>query len=165
MRDYWIRQARPEDKDAITALNDTAFGSRDEGRIVTQLASDGDSLTSLVAHNDREIVGHIQFFRVLVDSADTGSGLGPMSVKPDFQRKGIGSGLVCLGLTLMEGQGREICFVLGHPDYYPKFGFNAGLAAPFGAPWSGPAFMARTTGTNPPAPGTLTYPKAFLPAP
>ena len=161
MRDIWIRQARTEDADAITALNTTAFGTPDEARIVEALATDGDSLYSLVAHDDRDIVGHIQFFRIRVDGADVAAGLGPMCVAPGRQRCGIGSGLIRFGLSLMQGAGRDPVFVLGHPDYYPRFGFSAASAAAFRAPWSGPAFMALRTREDGLQGGELTYPRAF----
>ena len=161
MNNLWIRQARDEDSEAITALNDLAFGTPEEAQIVTRLAQDGDGLASLVAHNDREILGHIQFFRVLVDGDDVACGLGPVSALPDVQRQGIGSGLIRFGLTLMEGAGRSHCFLLGHKDYYPRFGFSADLAADFGGPWSGPNFMAIQLGTGGPSRGDLTYPAAF----
>jgi len=121
MSQLWISQARDEDAEAIKALNGAAFGTPDEARIVEQLAADGDSLASLLAHDDREILGHIQFFSIKVDGADVAAGLGPMSVTLDRQRSGIGSGLIKFGLTLMEGQGRAVVFVLGHPADYPKF--------------------------------------------
>ena len=161
MNNLWIRQARDEDAEAITALNDLAFGTPEEAQIVTRLALDGDGLASLVAHNDREVLGHIQFFRVLVDGADVACGLGPVSALPDVQRQGIGSGLIRFGLTLMEGAGRSHCFLLGHKDYYPRFGFSADLAADFGGPWSGPNFMAIQLGAGGPTSGVLTYPAAF----
>lgn len=161
MKNVWIRQAREEDASAIQALNDVAFGTAEEAQIVTRLAQDGDSLASLVAHNDREILGHIQFFKIAVAGQDIAAGLGPMSVQPDFQKRGIGSGLIRLGLTVMEGQNRSLVFVLGHPDYYPKFGFSSALAQPFDAPWSGPAFMALCSSDNAPKNGVLTYPAAF----
>ncbi|MEL7040800.1 MAG: N-acetyltransferase [Pseudomonadota bacterium] len=161
MNTLWIRQVRAEDAEAVRALNDAAFGTPDEAQIVDQLANDGDSLASLVAHNDRQILGHIQFFKIAVDGADLAAGLGPMSVQPDVQNTGIGAGLIRFGLTLMEGQGRPLVFVLGHPDYYPKFGFSAETAAAFSAPWSGPAFMAIRFGDAGPKSGTLTYPAAF----
>ena len=161
MRDIWIRPARAEDADAIIALNDTAFGTPDEAKIVTQLLADGDSLASLIAHNDREILGHIQFFRILVDGKDIAAGLGPMSVAPERQKSGIGRGLIKLGMTMIEGQGRELVFVLGHPDYYPKFGFSPEVAARYEAPWSGPAFMGIELSETAPRSGKLTYPKAF----
>jgi len=161
MNNLWIRQASEEDAEAITELTDAAFGTPEEAQIVTRLAADGDSLASLVAHNDREILGHIQFFRVLIDSEDVACGLGPVSARPDLQRKGIGSGLIRFGLTLMEGAGRSHCFLLGHKDYYPRFGFSSDLAAQFGGPWSGPNFMAIKLGDAGPQSGTLTYPAAF----
>lgn len=161
MKNVWIRQVRDEDADAVAALNDLAFGGSDESRIVSELAASGDSLASLIAHDDREILGHIQFFPIQIDGADVAAGLGPMSVRPDVQRQGIGAGLIRFGLTLMEGRGRQIIFVLGHPEYYPRFGFDAGLAAQFSANWSGPAFMARRLQPESVEGGNLTYPPAF----
>ncbi|MGB3625978.1 MAG: N-acetyltransferase [Henriciella sp.] len=161
MKDIWIRPACPDDAEDIGALNDAAFGTPDEAKIVARLAEDGDSLASLIAHNDREILGHIQFFRILINGNDIGAGLGPMSVVPERQKSGIGRGLIKLGMTMMEGQGRQLVFVLGHPDYYPKFGFSPGVAARYEAPWSGPAFMGIELSPAAPRTGTLTYPGAF----
>ena len=161
MNNLWIRPATAEDAETITELTDAAFGTPEEAQIITQLADDGDSLASLVAHNDREILGHIQFFKVWVDGEDTACGLGPVSARPDVQRRGIGAGLIRFGLTLMEGAGRSHCFLLGHKDYYPRFGFSADLAAQFSGPWSGPNFMAKSLTSNGPSQGELTYPAAF----
>ncbi|MEM7460758.1 MAG: N-acetyltransferase [Pseudomonadota bacterium] len=161
MNNLWIRPAIEDDAETITELTDAAFGTPEEAQIITQLALDGDSLASLVAHNDREILGHIQFFRVRVDGEDVACGLGPVSARPDVQRRGIGAGLIRFGLTLMEGAGRSHCFLLGHKEYYPRFGFSAGLAAQFGGPWSGPNFMAKRLTENGPNSGTLVYPAAF----
>lgn len=161
MRDLWIRPASEDDADAIAALTDAAFGTPEEAKIIAQLAKDGDSLASLVAHNDREILGHIQFFKVWIDGADIACGLGPVSARPDVQKRGIGAGLIRFGLTLMEGAGRSHCFLLGHKDYYPRFGFSADLAAQFDSPWTGPHFMAIQLNENGPSRGTLTYPAAF----
>ena len=161
MNNLWIRPATAEDAETITELTDAAFGTPEEAQIITQLADDGDSLASLVAHNDREILGHIQFFKVWVDGEDTACGLGPVSARPDVQRRGIGAGLIRFGLTLMEGAGRSHCFLLGHKDYYPRCGFSADLAAQFSGPWSGPNFMAKSLAPNGPSQGELTYPAAF----
>lgn len=161
MNNLWIRPAIEDDAEAIIALNDAAFGTPEEAKIVDQLARDGDSLASLVAHNDREVLGHIQFFKVWIDGADIACGLGPVSARPDVQKRGIGAGLIRFGLTLMEGAGRTHCFLLGHADYYPRFGFSPELAAQFSGPWSGPNFMAiKLTETGPSA-GELRYPAAF----
>ena len=161
MNNLWIRPATPEDAEAITELNDAAFGTPEEAQIVLKLAADGDSLASLVAHNDQEILGHIQFFRVWIDEEDVACGLGPVSARPDVQGRGIGAGLIKFGLTLMEGAGRSHCFLLGHKEYYPRFGFSAELAAQFGGPWSGPHFMAIELNAEGPNEGKLTYPAAF----
>lgn len=161
MNNLWIRSATPDDADLIAELTNAAFEQADEAQIIAQLAADGDSLASLVAHNDREILGHIQFFKVAIDGADIACGLGPVSAHPDVQKRGIGSGLIRLGLTLMEGAGRTHCFLLGHKDYYPRFGFSAELAANFGGPWSGPNFMAKALTADGPLRGELTYPAAF----
>ncbi len=161
MNNLWIRPAAPEDAETITELTDAAFGTPEEAQIITQLTQDGDSLASLVAHNDREILGHIQFFKVWVDGADIACGLGPVSARPDVQHRGIGAGLIRFGLTLMEGAGRSHCFLLGHKEYYPRFGFSPDLAAQFSGPWSGPNFMAISLGENGPSSGELRYPEAF----
>lgn len=161
MRDLWIRQAREEDAEAIAALNTEAFGTPDEARIVAQLAKDGDSLASLVAHDDRQLLGHIQFFRILVDGKDIAAGLGPMCAKPGRQKQGIGRGLIKLGMTMMEGAGRELVFVLGHTDYYPHYGFSSAVGARYSAPWSGEAFMGIELSEAAPRTGKLTYPEAF----
>lgn len=161
MNNLWIRPATDEDADTITELTDAAFGTSEEAKIITQLAKDGDGLASLVAHNDREILGHIQFFKVWIDGADIACGLGPVSARPDVQKRGIGAGLIKLGLTLMEGAGRSHCFLLGHKEYYPRFGFSSDLAAQFSGPWSGPNFMALELNTTAPKSGALTYPAAF----
>ena len=161
MSQLWIRPATPDDAETITALTDAAFGTPEEAQIITKLAADGDSLASLVAHNDRDILGHIQFFKILIDGEDIACGLGPVSAHPEVQGRGIGAGLIRFGLTLMEGAGRTHCFLLGHKDYYPRFGFSAELAAQFESPWSGPHFMAKQLLDDAPQSGRLTYPDAF----
>ncbi|MEZ5998765.1 MAG: N-acetyltransferase [Hyphomonas sp.] len=161
MTETWMRLARPEDMDAIAALNDAAFGGKAEGAITRRLHADGDSLLSLIAHRNEDIVGHIEFFRILIDGQPAAVGLGPMSVKPGVQGQGIGSGLVRMGLIPLEARAETIVFVLGHPDYYPKFGFAAEAATPFSAPWSGPAFMVKVINPGAPEAGELTYPAAF----
>lgn len=163
---FFTRVARAEDMDAIAALSDEAFGaafnSRDESRLIRQLHADGDSLLSFVAEaDDGRIVGHIEFFRILIDGKPVAAGLGPMSAKPGLQKTGIGSYLVRTGLEELDMLGETIVFVLGHAEYYPRFGFDTETAKPFSAPWSGPHFMAIRLAEGGPASGTLTYPRAF----
>ncbi|MDX1292656.1 MAG: N-acetyltransferase [Hyphomonas sp.] len=161
MTETWIRPARADDLEEIVALNDLAFGGKAEGRIVRRLGKDGDSLLSLVATDEHRIVAHLQFFRILVDGKPVAVGLGPMSVHPDIQKSGIGSGLLQMGLMALEGRAESLVFVLGHETYYPRFGFSAAEAAPFEAEWSGPSFMALRLNEGAPASGRLTYPPAF----
>ncbi|WP_321488656.1 N-acetyltransferase [uncultured Hyphomonas sp.] len=161
MNKTWIRRLKPEDVDTVAALNTLAFGGAEEAAIVRRLHADHDSLLSLVAHRHDEMVGHIEFFRILIGGKPSAVGLGPMSVLPELHGRGIGSSLVRMGLLVMAGRGESIVFVLGHPEFYPKFGFSAELAKPFKAPWSGPAFMANAINPGAPVEGELTYPAAF----
>jgi putative acetyltransferase len=161
MNETWIRRLRPEDLDAVAALNTTTFKGPEEAAIIRRLHADNDTLLSLVVHHHDEIVGHIEFFRILIDGRPSAVGLGPMCVLPGVQGQGIGSALVRMGLVVMAGRGESIVFVLGHPDFYGELGFSAEAARPFTAPWSGPAFMARIINDGAPASGELTYPAAF----
>jgi putative acetyltransferase len=68
--------------------------------------------------------------------------LAPVAVLPDHQRRGIGSALIRRGLELCRKRGCAAVLVVGHPEYYPRFGFSADLAAGVKAPFSGPVFMA-----------------------
>lgn len=160
-----IRATTTGDLDAVAALNDAAFGTPDEARITRQLHKDGDSLVSLVAEDeDGRLIGHIEFFRILVNGKDFAAGLGPMCAAPCKQRRGIGYALIKAGMPQVEQLGRQLVFVLGHPGYYPRFGFNPAVAARYDAPWSGEAFMAIELFETAPRSGTLTYPAAFMEA-
>ncbi len=161
MTERAIRPATPAYGPAIAALNDTAFDGPDEARIIERLNADGDLLLSWVLAESDLVIGHIAFFRIRVDGEDIAAGLGPMSVAPGHQRRGHGSALVRAGLAALAPRRRPIVFVLGHPGFYPRFGFDPALAMPFEAPWSGPAFMAKRLGEGAPVAGELTYPRAF----
>jgi putative acetyltransferase len=161
MIDFWTRHSQPVDMDAIAALNDAAFGGPDEARITRRLQADGDSLVSLVADTEAGLVGHIEFFRILIDGQPVGAGLGPMSAMPGRQRSGIGGYLIRTGLEELDTLGETIVFVLGHAGYYPRFGFDEETAKPFAAPWSGAHFMALRLAPGGPYAGKLTYPAAF----
>jgi putative acetyltransferase len=95
-----------------------------EADLVDRLRAGGKLLQSLVAEGNRAVVGHIAFSRVTVDGAHCGgAGLGPMAVLPRLQRRGIGSLLVRAGLDQCRQMGFGFVVVLGHPSYYPRFGF------------------------------------------
>jgi len=95
------------------------------------LRSDGAVVVALVAVENDEIVGHILFSDLLIEAEQAvlhAVSLAPMAVLPDHQRRGIGSALVRQGLAICRERGKSIVVVLGHPAYYPRFGFSAELA-------------------------------------
>ena len=121
-----IRPETPEDVDSICYVNAQAFGQEDESKIIEKLRNHGVLMVSLVAVQDGQIVGHIAFSPVAVESGLSSFeavALAPMAVLPAYQRKGIGSLMVRAGLEECRHLGHEIIVVLGHPDYYPRFGF------------------------------------------
>ena len=128
-----IRAERVEDADAIRVVNQRAFGGNAEGSLVDALRMANKVMVSLVAQQDDNIVGHILFSPVAITNAPDeirGVGLAPMSVLPEFQNRGIGAQLVRAGLAACQAAGYDVVVVLGHVDYYPRFGFAR--AADFG---------------------------------
>ena len=118
-----FREEQPGDTAAIREVNRRAFGQDHEGRIVDELRANGAGLLSLVATIEDEVVGHIMFSPITVGEL-TGAALGPMAVAPGHQRRGIGSGLVELGKLNLEKAGWPFIIVLGHAEFYPRFGFR-----------------------------------------
>jgi len=141
-----IRGERKEDFEGVRRVNEAAFGQPAEADLVDALRSGGAVTVSLVAEVKGQIVGHILFSPVTVQGADDlkAVGLGPMAVLPEHQRRGIGSLLIRKGLEYCRKAGIQAVVVLGHPDYYPRFGFRRasswGLRCEFDAPDE--AFMA-----------------------
>jgi putative acetyltransferase len=132
-----IREERPGDAAAIRDVNRLAFGKDQEANIVDALRADGAALLSLVATSNDRIVGHILYSPVSVDGA-IGAGLGPMAVHPDSQRQGIGSALVEAGTARMRERGCPFIVVLGHVDFYPRFGFRPASASGIACEWDVP---------------------------
>jgi len=121
-----IRLEIPGDVESIRYVNEQAFGQNAEAELIDKLGKRGVLTISLVAIQDGEIVGHILFSPVVVESEGSSFeaiALAPMAVLPAYQRKGIGSQMVRAGLEECRRLGHEIVVVLGHPDYYPRFGF------------------------------------------
>jgi putative acetyltransferase len=140
-----IRPETPDDLDVIRAVNRIAFESDDEPLLVDALREGGHVLASLVAEVDGEVVGHILFTALPIETLDGtlhAAALAPMAVQPEFQNQGIGSALVLAGLARCRDLALDAVVVLGHPEYYPRFGFSAELAENLRAPFEGPAFMA-----------------------
>jgi len=142
-----VRPETQEDKTAIRHINEEAFGGTVEADIIEKLRSRQAFTLSLVAICDSRVAGHILFSPVTIESEGrsfTAVGLGPMAVLPAYQKVGIGSQLVRAGLEECKRLGYEIVIVLGHPDYYPRFGFVP--ASKYGIKWEhdapDEAFMA-----------------------
>ncbi len=118
-----IRNELATDVPAIRNVNQQAFGQDQEGRIVDAIRSNGAALLSLVAVVDGQVVGHIMYSPASIDDI-TGAALGPMSVLPEYQRQGIGCQLVETGNEKLKASGCPFIVVVGHADFYPRFGFQ-----------------------------------------
>jgi putative acetyltransferase len=139
-----IREERPEDAAAIRLVHDEAFGGDAEGRIVDALRRNGGLTLSLVATIDGTVVGHVAFSPVHAGTGVTGSGLAPVAVRPGHQRRGVGSGLIQAGLVRLSAS-TPFIVVLGHPEYYPRFGFEPASRHGMRCEWNVPddTFMVR----------------------
>jgi len=163
-----IRAEQPGDYVDIQNLLDAAFGGHDESTLVQRLRDDGQVITALVAVEYGEIVGHIVFSALEIASNDgkaiiKGASLAPMAVAPTHQRLGIGSELVRQGLEICAQNGIEAVVVVGHKEYYPRFGFSAQKAECLKSAFSGPFCMALPLkqGVFDDFAGNLIYPHAF----
>ncbi len=141
-----IREERPEDKIAIRKVNEQAFGQPQEANLVDTLRRNCGDLLSLVAVADEQIVGHALFSPVTVETDREkvlGMGLGPMAVLPGHQRQGVGTQLIKYGINKLRVDGCPFIIVLGHPEYYPRFGFKPASRHGISSEWQVPdnAFM------------------------
>jgi putative acetyltransferase len=135
-----LRGETPEDIPIIHHINTAAFGQANEADLVDALRQHNGLTISLVAVQDGRLVGHIALSPVTITSSITtieALGLAPMAVLPAYQRRGIGSQLVEAGLTACHHTPYGIVVVLGHPHYYPRFGFTP--AKPLGIVWENDA--------------------------
>jgi putative acetyltransferase len=120
-----VRFEAADDAAAVRDVNQQAFAGPLEARIVDALRGSPGSI-SLVATVDHRVVGHILFTPVTIEPPPAGvhvAGLAPMSVRPDFQRLGVGSELIRVGLQECRRHTYSAIVVIGHPEYYPRFGF------------------------------------------
>ena len=158
-----IRHARPADHGVIAQINTLAFGQPDEADLIERLRAEGDMMFELVAEDADRLEGHILFSRLWAGNGRLYAALAPMAVRPDRQRAGLGSTLVRAGLESAREFGACGVLVLGHPAYYPRFGFSAETAAKVRAPYAGsPAFMALALEADAfDEAVTVAYPSAF----
>lgn len=160
-----IREETSSDIDVIRSITQAAFipvehSSQTESAIVDALRDSGALSISLVAVESDEIVGHVAFSPITIEGVNKGwFGLGPVSVRPDRQKKGIGATLIEGGLRRLSLTKAMGCVVLGDPNYYARFGFETdselfldGVPAEY--------FMRRTFEGDIPR-GRVAYHKSF----
>lgn len=164
---------RPEkysDRAAIFEINRLAFPEDNEARLVDMLRESESYVNglSIVAEKDGEIVGHILFTKLTIESPEGDSvvlSLAPLAIKPDFQRQGIGSGLLKEGIKACKSSGYQAIVVVGHPEYYPRFGFISarknGLEAPFPVPDEAFMVYELSPGSLDSISGIIRYPPEF----
>ena len=168
--DIKIRPENRDDYPSITRLNDLAFEQKTEGKLVENLRKTQEFIPSLslVAEIAGEIAGHILFHPIGIDTAESYRdtlALAPMSVHPEYQRTGIGSELVREGIESARDLGHRSIIVIGHPEYYPRFGFkpasNWGIKAPFDVPDNACLALELVVDALKDANGTIKYPEEF----
>jgi len=163
-----IRAEHAADYEAIRAVNVHAFGRENEAQLIALLRASTAFIAelSLVAVDEGRVVGHILFSRIHVRTAERlvpALALAPVAVLPEHQRQGIGSTLIRHGLEVCRLLGHHVVVVVGHPNYYPRFGFSPARAKGLEAPFPDPVFMVQelTAGTLEGVRGTVEYPPPF----
>ncbi|MEX2261467.1 MAG: N-acetyltransferase [Bryobacteraceae bacterium] len=140
-----VRSENTEDRSVIRSINEAAFVGSDEADLVERLRAEGVVLVSLVAEVKSRIVGHILFSRMWVETTKgsvSAVALAPMAVLPEYQRRGIGGRLIRDGLDALRSLAEQIVIVVGHPDYYPRFGFSSERTRSLESPFPPEPFMA-----------------------
>lgn len=134
------RVEQSADYAGVRSLVEAAFGQRDEARLVASLRGET-GVTSLVAERNGRLLGHVMFSPVTVDAPSPWNAvaLAPLAVVPDMQKQGVGSALVQAGLEACREAGAAVCFVLGSPSYYGRFGFRAAEPLGFTCQWPAPS--------------------------
>lgn len=163
-----IRPETAADHEAVADVTAAAFGKQDEARLVDAIRASAEFVPelTLVAEEDGRILGHVMYSYSALEGSDTRLlQLSPLSVAPDRQNEGIGAALTRESLRLADERGEPLVLVLGHPTYYPRFGFRPastlGLLAP-NPEWPDEAFMAAPlTAYDPSLRGRVTFAPPF----
>ncbi|MGI9405783.1 MAG: GNAT family N-acetyltransferase [Hyphomicrobiaceae bacterium] len=154
-----IRNETADDERAIHAVVADAFGRRDEADLVDHLRRDGVLVISMVAENDGRLCAHVALSRLV--SPPHALALAPVSVITGSQNRGIGTRLVSRAIERARTENEDMIFVLGHRDYYQRFGFSAKAAADFPSGYAGPNFMALHLSDKVTRPAQVIYAPAF----
>jgi len=145
--DCLVRLEQRGDAGAIRAVHEAAFDTTFEARLVDRLRAKARPYLGLVATRGESVLGHILFTPVQCVASPEARllGLAPMAVAPEWQGRGVGTRLARGGLSAARDTGALAVFVLGHADYYPRFGFAPAAARGLSCPWEVPAeaFMTR----------------------
>ncbi len=168
MDDLVIREESVGDVAAIRHINERAFGQQSEARLVDALRGDKAVTLSLVAECGGVVVGHILFSPAHVVAGEAESdvvALAPMAVLPEHQRSGVGSALILEGLARLRDAGHGLLVVLGHSEYYPRFGFvrasRLDIRCPFDVPDEAYMAIELREDTAPAGGGEVRYHGAF----
>ncbi|MFN7925822.1 MAG: N-acetyltransferase [Bryobacteraceae bacterium] len=161
-----IREETSVIHSAIRQIHEAAFKRADEADLVDRLRANGAILLSLVAELEGEAAGSVIFSRMTIETPSAcidAVALAPVAVLPEHQRTGVGSELIRSGLDILRQRGERIVIVLGHPEYYPRFGFSVEAAAALDSPFPRHAFMALelVPGALDGVRGRVRYPPAF----
>lgn len=171
-----LRQEQPNDYPNTDALIEQAFRNEEmsdqQEHLLVQCIRRSNAfipeLSIVVVNQQDNIIGHILFSKITIDNSEQTAAslaLAPVSVHPDYQKQGIGSMLITEGLKKAKAAGYHSVIVLGHADYYPRFGFKpaslSGIKAPFDVPDE--AFMALEleAGALEQVSGVVHYSEAF----
>jgi putative acetyltransferase len=161
-----ILESCSADLSSIREVCRQAFGGEEEGRLVDAIRAGGYGRLSLVAEKGGDVIGFVLFSELAIvteSKSIAGLALAPLAVLPAYQRRGVGSMLVAEGLRICRERGHAIVIVVGHPEYYPRFGFTAECARPLGSRYAGPSFMAiaLADGALDGVSGLVRYPPPF----
>jgi putative acetyltransferase len=166
-----IRPENPSDLEKISEINNFSFGQENEGKLVSLIRNSPHFIPtlSLVAVKNGEVAGHILFSEVMIETSKGAIvntiGLALMAVTPELQNQGIGSALVKAGLERCKELGYEHIVVLGHLEFYPRFGFEPsvkfGINPPFPVPENVFMVLELTEGALDGIEGTVKYSQAF----
>jgi putative acetyltransferase len=158
---------RPETSGDVAAIGDlvrAAFARHQEAGLVDGLRRSGDLRLSLVAEEAGRVIGHVGFSRVWISRdgrRSPGVSLAPLAVAAERRRRGVGAELVEAGHADLRAAGESICFVLGDPAYYGRFGYAIPAAAGFDCAYAGAHFQALRLISAAPESGTIVYAAAF----
>jgi putative acetyltransferase len=168
MKNIKIREERPADSKGVWEVNAAAFETEVEANLVNLIRESGIPYISIVAEQDGKLTGHILFTPVELEGDDSGlrlAGLGPMAVIPNLQNQGIGSELVRAGIEQCRLRGFDAIVVLGHPGYYPRFGFvpsvDYNIVSEYDVPEEAFMILELSKGCLKGKQGRIKYHKAF----